>query len=231
MNKQEDVLKRIAGYLMLHGSFTGNIGLLHGKMGFVLFFMNYARYTGNKRYGKFAEELINEIYAEISVDCSLNFEDGLPGIAWGMEYLIRNRFVKANPDEVLEDIDLRVFERDVRWTVDYSLEKGLKGLAYYAISRCTGRDYQPAFKEYLSNLASRLKDNATVDEESSLLVESLEALINRTGKQNDIDFLATYISGVNYGKQVLFNGKRGLGLGGNGYAAIGLKIMWEEQKC
>lgn len=49
MNKHE-VLQRIARYLMLHSSFTDKIGLFDGKMGVILFFMNYARYTGCKRY-------------------------------------------------------------------------------------------------------------------------------------------------------------------------------------
>jgi len=80
MNKHE-VLQRIARYLMLHSSFTDKIGLFDGKMGVILFFMNYARYTGCKRYEKFAGELIDEIYTEIHIDCSANFGNGLAGIA------------------------------------------------------------------------------------------------------------------------------------------------------
>ena len=63
MNKQE-VLQRTARYLMLHSSFTDKIGLFEGKMGIILFFMNYSRYTRCKRYEKFAGELIDEIYEE-----------------------------------------------------------------------------------------------------------------------------------------------------------------------
>lgn len=41
----EALLKRIANHQMLCGSFCQNLGLLHGKMGLVLFFFHYARYT------------------------------------------------------------------------------------------------------------------------------------------------------------------------------------------
>jgi hypothetical protein len=46
--KQEEILSRIARYLMLHGSFTSNIGLLNRKIGIAIFFYHYARYTGKK---------------------------------------------------------------------------------------------------------------------------------------------------------------------------------------
>ncbi|WP_033886511.1 lanthionine synthetase LanC family protein, partial [Bacteroides faecichinchillae] len=146
MNKHE-VLQRTARYLMLHSSFTSNIGLFEGKMGIILFFMNYSRYTKCKRYEKFAGELIDEIYAEIHIDCSPNFGNGLAGIGWGMEYLIRNHFVKADPDEVLKALDNQILERDVRRVKDFSMENGLKGIATYVISRCAGREYSCIFED------------------------------------------------------------------------------------
>ena len=36
-------------------------GLYNGKMGMVIFFFHYARYTGNSLYQDFAEEFLNEI--------------------------------------------------------------------------------------------------------------------------------------------------------------------------
>ena len=36
--RKQEILKRIARYLMLHASHTTNIGLLNGKMGIALFF-------------------------------------------------------------------------------------------------------------------------------------------------------------------------------------------------
>lgn len=228
MNRQE-VLQRIARYLMLHSSFTDNIGLFDGKMGIVLFFMNYSRYTGCKRYEKFAGELIDEIYAEIRIDCSSNFGNGLAGIAWGMEYLIRNGFVMADPNEILEEVDNRILERDARRVKDFSLENGLKGVAYYAISRCEGREYPFIFKGYMIDLVQALEANALADEESLLLIGILQDIINKSEISKEIDFLTKLIDRIHINNSFAFVEGRYLGIRMGGYAGIGLKMMREEE--
>ena len=46
MNTEKDILlRRIANHLILHSIDIEDIGLFHGKMGVVLFFAHYARYT------------------------------------------------------------------------------------------------------------------------------------------------------------------------------------------
>ena len=74
---------------------------------------------------------MDEIYKEITQSASIGFAKGLCGIAWGIEYLIQNDFVKADRDEVLEELDLKILEKDVTRFRDFSLEDGLKGIAYY----------------------------------------------------------------------------------------------------
>ena len=145
---KDKLLQRIARYLMLHGSFTDDIGLLHGKTGIVIFFYHYARYTEKRIYNDFAEELIEEIYKEINVSTPLNFKDGLCGIAWGIGYLIQNDFIEADPDEVLEDLDKRIMEWDVRHISDCSLETGLTGIACYVISRMRNREKEQSIIHY-----------------------------------------------------------------------------------
>ncbi len=160
MKKKDEILLRISQFLMLQSSFSNNLGLLNGKMGIVLFFYHYAKYSGKKIYSDFAGELINEIYQEIHYDFPINFQDGLCGIAWGIEYIIQNRFVDIEPSNILEDIDIKIMEWDIRKIYDYSLETGVLGVAYYAISRNAGRKIQnnkgiqlyrrPIFDEFLS---------------------------------------------------------------------------------
>lgn len=41
MNETDEILlKRIANHQMLHGSFCGDLGILNGKMGVVIFFFS-----------------------------------------------------------------------------------------------------------------------------------------------------------------------------------------------
>lgn len=126
MKTTEKELRRIVQHLILHSSFTGNLGLRNGKMGFILSFFKYADFTKERLYRTFAEELIQEIYEDISQNEPIDFENGSCGIAWGICYLVQNGFVKANEDEVLKELDIKISEKDVRRVTDYSLETGLK---------------------------------------------------------------------------------------------------------
>ena len=64
----EALLKRIADHQMLHGSFRRDLGVLNGKMGIVLFFFHYARYTGRVLYEDFAGEMLEEVIQELHSD-------------------------------------------------------------------------------------------------------------------------------------------------------------------
>lgn len=132
----EENLTNISRSLMLHGSFTRNLGLMSGKMGTVLFFYHYARYTGDVNFRKFAEEILNEVYEEITSSYPYNFSDGLCGIAWSMVYLIRNGFVSTDDEkDLLSELDDKVMEWDVRRLHDASFETGTLGLGHYILSR------------------------------------------------------------------------------------------------
>jgi hypothetical protein len=128
-------LTRISNALLLNASFTDNIGLLNGKMGIAIFFFKYGEYSGNKIVTNYAGELIDEIYEDINTNTPLDFADGLTGIGWGIEYLAANRFVDADTDEALAEIDKVVY--DSIYNNTGLLEKGndLFGYGFYSISR------------------------------------------------------------------------------------------------
>ena len=93
--------EHITNNLLLNASFIDNLGLLHGKMEISICFFHLARQTGNKTYEDFAGELIDEVYEEITADTPLDFESGLAGIGWGIEYFAQNGFIEADTNEVL----------------------------------------------------------------------------------------------------------------------------------
>lgn len=178
---QNETLRRIAQYLMLHSSFTHNIGLLNGKIGISIFFYHYARYTERKIYNLFADELIDEIYSEINKKVSCSFEDGLCGIAWGIEYLIKNNFVGANADEVLGELDKQIVEWDVRRISDYSLQTGLTGIACYVISRIENKTHENVYisQDYINDLIESLTQKQDINKEIPILINQLETIINK----------------------------------------------------
>jgi hypothetical protein len=133
--KIDERLLRIANVLLLNASFIDNPGLLNGKMGIAIFFYHYARYTGNKIYDDYAGELIDEIYEEINTNTPVDFANGLTGIGWGIEYLVKNHFVEADTDEALSEIDTSVYRNSLYRPFLLENEKDLFGFGLYYIAR------------------------------------------------------------------------------------------------
>lgn len=128
---KKSFLQRMIHHLILNASYISDLGLYHGKMGIVLFFVHYARTTGNRRYDDFAGDLLDELYAEIHAGTAIDLESGLCGIGWGIGYLLLNGFMKGNPDEVLGEVDRIIMKKDLRRMDDFSLETGLAGISCY----------------------------------------------------------------------------------------------------
>jgi len=156
-------LQRIANLLLLNASIIDNLGLLNGKMGIAIFFYHYAYHTGNEMYEVKAGELIDEIYGEIHQNTSVNYADGLSGFGAGIEYLVKNGFIEANTDEVLEEIDKKIYYtvRHVPNRIDLCF--GLTGCGKYY----TARLYNP-----FNNKETKV---TTLNEEHlSCIVDSLD---------------------------------------------------------
>lgn len=134
-----DRLQRIANVLLMNASFLDNPGLLNGKMGIAIFFYHYAKFTGNKIYEDYAGELIDEIYEEISTSTPVNFENGLTGIGWGIEYLVKNGFVKADTDDALSEIDKFVSRSLMSHVLTSENCKDLAGFSFYYPARLGSR--------------------------------------------------------------------------------------------
>jgi len=128
--------ERITNALLLNASFIDNIGLMHGKAGISIYFYRLARATGNQIYEDYAGELIDEIYEEITDGTPWNFENGLAGIGWGIEYLVQNGFIEADTNEVLEEFDHRLFRQLIYNTpANIGLLNGLLGIGFYFLMR------------------------------------------------------------------------------------------------
>lgn len=139
----------IINTLLLNASYIGNLGLMHGKMGIAIYFFHLAHNTNNQIYEDFAGELIDEIYEEINSNTPLDFENGLAGIGWGIEYLVQNGFIEANTDEVLEEFDRKINKELIDdFPKELSLLDGILGIGVYFLKRIqpTGFDanYNPA---------------------------------------------------------------------------------------
>ena len=112
-----------------------HLGLFHGKMGICLCYYHIAQKTGDVKYQQMADDLLDNICENLDTS-STDFENGLAGIGWGIEYLLENKFVNGDADEILEEIDIKIFKalnEGVIYTAD--VPNGLAGYLFYLISR------------------------------------------------------------------------------------------------
>lgn len=115
---------------------------LEGQMGNILFLYRFSRYTNKNCYEKYADYLLNGLMEELlSIEYPLEFSNGLLGIGWGVEYLIRHGYAEGNANEILADIDRRVIgEIHISKMTDISVEHGVTGLGYYILARIIDKD-------------------------------------------------------------------------------------------
>lgn len=102
-------LNHISNTIMFKSSTINDLTLFSGKMGISIFFMYYSRFTKNKTYNNFANELIDDIYEDINEKMPINFSNGLAGIGWGFLHLIDQGFIKGDPMLILRDIDNKIY--------------------------------------------------------------------------------------------------------------------------
>ena len=222
-----ELLQRIANHLIINSSFLDNLGLFHGKMGIVIFFYHYSRYTNNPLYEEFAGELLDEIFEEIHDRLLIDFENGYLGIGWGIEYLAEQKFISGDTNDILEEIDKKVMERDVRRITDVSLNTGLERILHYFLTRLQNNNHPIHLfdKEYLNDLSKTINNI-----NKKMISESLLSLINHyhqciTSKQSNykpLDYFTSFYSEVALENNKLHEWKLGLV---NGCAGVGLKCI------
>lgn len=127
-------IEQLLPHLLMNYSLIEEIGLMYGKMGGTIFFNIYTRYSGLSIYRNYADLLLEDIYEHINISTPIDFANGLCGIGWGIEYLVKNQFYEGCTDDLLNEID-NVIIRTSPETLDNTFMTGINGLLFYAISR------------------------------------------------------------------------------------------------
>lgn len=127
---------QIAKFILSNGLEGTNYGLLYGNTGLCIFFYELARKTNNPDYEKLADDLLDKVFANLSTSAAADFENGLAGIGWGIEYLLQNNFAEGDADEILEEVDNKVFRAlNEENLASFELGNGLTGYFFYLVNR------------------------------------------------------------------------------------------------
>ncbi|WP_170864454.1 lanthionine synthetase LanC family protein [Fodinibius roseus] len=136
--------KVINDILMQAAPAMNNMGLLNGKLGISIYFFHFAKVTGSKKHHQLAQRLFDEVYEGLSRNgIPVNFEDGLAGIALGIEYLAQNGFVNTDTDDIFSKTDNRIYRHIVaNDQLPIGILEGAMGSLLYVLSRLSKQDIQ-----------------------------------------------------------------------------------------
>lgn len=145
------------------------INLFYGKMEICIYYFELANIEDNKDYYEFAEKLLDQICSQINIQKSFDVEEGLSGIALGIIYLNEKNYINADIDDVLSEIDDKIFQ-----LINYSLQdssidqvqKMIKMLFYFwkRISVCKSyHDNQFVFKNLIIKIINYIENNISIE--------------------------------------------------------------------
>ena len=141
MNNNELILKIIFEQMCNATNNRAGDGLFTGKSGQIIFLYHLFQKTNDKHIKKHADSLLTEMYNSVKRKGKSgvpNFDDGLAGIGWSLNYLVENKICEGNIDDILKDIDDVIFKVLNEEDAPYYLNV-LIGYLIYEISRISNK--------------------------------------------------------------------------------------------
>jgi len=231
MNIQNKTLERIARHLIIYSASMEDIGLMNGKMGIALFFYHLHKVTGNDNHLAFANEMIQDISSRLDYKIPRTFFDGLVGISWGFDHLIKNNFIDFEEDDMLIELDNALLEINIANLFDESFSTGVRGIAYYLVSRCSGNSSIPApfSLEYIADLYDRMHRIESKDPTAISLQNQLQQIQKGVIIEYDLNPFYQLIGNEPYDDSNLFVINRNRGIINNGYTGIALRMLQNRE--
>jgi len=110
----EEIQKKLTDKLLSTNLNRYPVSLFHGKMGLSIYFYQLSKIGSNPEYHSKAEQLLDQILMnDLSINQSIDVEDGLAGIGLGVTWLVKNGFIEGDLNEMLEVIDDAIYRRIV----------------------------------------------------------------------------------------------------------------------
>jgi hypothetical protein len=135
MRTRDILLQQIANTLLVNVQHLPVLGLFDGQLGAALFFYRYARYSGRSSYSDYSDQVMDVVAESIYANTPKALCNGLAGIGWTVDYLMKNGFVEAD-EEVLEEVDAALEKMTVQEIeAEIHAETPLFSRGIYALAR------------------------------------------------------------------------------------------------
>jgi hypothetical protein len=158
-------LQPYADFLLEKSNSVSNLTLWHGKTGIAITLLHLSRITNEEKYALYANKLIDEVSENISTEIPFCFGNGLLGIGCGLQYIINERFMEGDSDEILSEIDqVAINIINHRPVNSLSIETGICGVGFYLYNRLKNRPKDDEniitlkLKEHLIYLIDRIEE-------------------------------------------------------------------------
>lgn len=139
------------------------LSLLTGQMSIAVFYACLFTNTGNPKYKRKCNRIVNNVIAKIEVtELSNGFCQGFTGIAWGINYINSLNIVNIDRESFFEDVDGLIYNYSLlavqNGYFDF-MHQGLGG-AVYALDRLPSKDATM----FLHNIVDALDEIKKADE-------------------------------------------------------------------
>jgi len=151
--QKQMIIQKIYNHLLLNKIYLTNPGLYYGKTGCLLFFAHYARLFEDDVNGEIVSEITDDIFASVGAETAMGIQQGVCGIGWGVEYILQNRLMEGDSDEILADLDQMILRKEVKTIVSHPDFTGIvRYVAVRLTSPCGGGTDIPFPQDYLTEL-------------------------------------------------------------------------------
>jgi hypothetical protein len=138
MKNIDDLNKRLRAFEENCGD---DFSLYHGQTGLAIVYFILSAISKNNFFYLRAEALVNNLGGHIANVQKLDFENGLAGIGWGVEWIVQNKYIEANTEEILEDLDDELYKIAVYARLNsLNIENGTLGKAMYFHKRLSAQN-------------------------------------------------------------------------------------------
>jgi len=155
----KEIIKKIHESLTSHAILSKNIGLLNGKMGVGLYMFEAARQNHQPDLQKLAERMVNNVVEQLeTVEITNNgFEDGLTGIVFGLEYLVRERLIFPEDENSFMNLNDRIFNAVIDHAENIPIDlTGIVGCLFYLYPKLAFDNLGTVELRYTKRLAIEL---------------------------------------------------------------------------
>jgi hypothetical protein len=106
---KEKTIRKLIDYVLLNSCSVNSSGLYNGKAGMALALFESAKYLQDKYIEEQAFELLEE--ALLTKNEDISFENGLSGIGYVLIYLLKNKFVDGDFEELFGENSAKIFNK------------------------------------------------------------------------------------------------------------------------